>query len=388
MSTFSQTQVQPSHTVYGGAHLFKPGLAEKLTSIAVQTMKSVDSTAQLPFRAEIWQQVLVRGQSPLGLVEDFRIDFEDGYGVRSDEEEDADAQRAGGNLAQYLLSGTYAGRYGLRIKDLERHQARAFRTFDLFCEALVTHLGNRTLKAPLVVTVPKVRTPAKIAELTTHLAARTLPIRLEIMIEDPAGLVQVAESCLAAGSLLGGVHFGPFDFLAQCGLNQGDLHHPLAQRAKQDILLTVKGRVEPLLQGAVELSDGPTTRLPIRPHRECQTAQQQKQNDQALIAAWSEHKSNIHQSLSQGYSQSWILHPAQLVSLHCSLAEIYSLNLRETVERLGKFQNAQQQATRSSQEFDDSATIRVLVNRLRRAISYGVEVPPQGPQLLDYFADL
>src|SRR5258708_4407746 len=48
----------------------------------------------------------VRSKLQREAVEDFRIDFEDGYGIRSDEEEDRHAQAAGDECAKGLADGT------------------------------------------------------------------------------------------------------------------------------------------------------------------------------------------------------------------------------------------------------------------------------------------
>src|SRR6202030_4179786 len=51
-------------------------------------------------------------------VEDFRIDFEDGYGHRPDEEEDGHATSAANELAQAMNAGELAPFIGIRIKPL------------------------------------------------------------------------------------------------------------------------------------------------------------------------------------------------------------------------------------------------------------------------------
>ena len=53
-------------------------------------------------------------------VEDLRIDFEDGYGTRPDEEEDETARRAGSVLAQWVNDGEAPPFHGIRFKSLEQ----------------------------------------------------------------------------------------------------------------------------------------------------------------------------------------------------------------------------------------------------------------------------
>src|ERR1041385_2333733 len=87
---------QPVHTVYGGAQIFKADTAEKLGATARASLAAYAPTAAVFAKA-----LASRGGPALGRlvhgggeenlrrepVEDFRIDFEDGYGNRSDAEE-------------------------------------------------------------------------------------------------------------------------------------------------------------------------------------------------------------------------------------------------------------------------------------------------------------
>src|SRR5712691_11761819 len=101
---------QPVHTVYGGAHLFKSDSAPRLGRVAERAMAEyapdfiifaqtlgLPDVDQLPDAAReehraAWlaHTIYSRVQEKLKRepVEDFRIDFEDGYGNRPDGEED------------------------------------------------------------------------------------------------------------------------------------------------------------------------------------------------------------------------------------------------------------------------------------------------------------
>lgn len=93
-------------------------------------------------------------------VEDYRIDFEDGYGVRSDAEEDEHAARAGRALARAAREGRGAPLSGVRVKSLAvATRLRAARTFDTFMTALLDE-GGGALPPGFVVTLPKVEGPA------------------------------------------------------------------------------------------------------------------------------------------------------------------------------------------------------------------------------------
>lgn len=70
-------------------------------------------------------------------IEDFRIDFEDGYGNRSNEEEDATAMEAALEVARGLRENTLPPFIGIRIKPFtEEMKERGLRTLDLFISTL------------------------------------------------------------------------------------------------------------------------------------------------------------------------------------------------------------------------------------------------------------
>src|SRR5882724_10606606 len=90
---------QPVHTVYGGAHLFKSDTTKKLGDLALKALSQYAPTA-----TTFAEAVYARVQEKLKreAVEDFRIDFEDGYGIRGDAEEDGHAAQAAQECAKGL----------------------------------------------------------------------------------------------------------------------------------------------------------------------------------------------------------------------------------------------------------------------------------------------
>src|ERR1700722_11517018 len=91
---------QPVHVLYGGAHLFKPGTIRNLGSLALRSLDSyggdaADFAKALGIPADVAEAVhgRVRAKLQREPVEDYRIDFEDGYGVRSEAEESSEAVR-------------------------------------------------------------------------------------------------------------------------------------------------------------------------------------------------------------------------------------------------------------------------------------------------------
>ena len=118
---------QPIHTVYGGANLYKAGAAEKLGGLALKHMQSfAANTDQFavnlglavddPLVPKVYERVMNKlAQEP---IEDHRVDFEDGYGTRSNDEEDGHVQSAASAMATGLLDGSLPRSVGIRIKAL------------------------------------------------------------------------------------------------------------------------------------------------------------------------------------------------------------------------------------------------------------------------------
>src|SRR5436190_17905818 len=146
---------QPVHTVYGGAHLFKSDSATRLGSLARRSLDQFGPdfitfahALQLPGStrlpeitsegAELLSELttdperLRSDNKPAWLahtiydrvreklrrepVEDFRIDFEDGYGNRPDTEEDGHAEAAAVQVVEGMKNQTLPPFIGIRIK--------------------------------------------------------------------------------------------------------------------------------------------------------------------------------------------------------------------------------------------------------------------------------
>src|SRR5215204_6348089 len=102
---------QAVHTVYGGAHLFNAETPKKLGELAVRALDTYAPDAAtfgeaLGISGQLAPKVLERVRDKLGreAVEDFRIDFEDGYGNRPDDEEDAHAVQSAQQVAAGLVA--------------------------------------------------------------------------------------------------------------------------------------------------------------------------------------------------------------------------------------------------------------------------------------------
>src|SRR3954470_2390082 len=117
---------QPVHTVYGGAQLFSHDTAAKISRLAPQAMTEYAADAAalgealgiLDHPALTTIDTRVREKLAREAVEDFRIDFEDGYGNRSDTEEDGHAIAVAEQLIRGVGERSLPPFIGMRIKPL------------------------------------------------------------------------------------------------------------------------------------------------------------------------------------------------------------------------------------------------------------------------------
>jgi citrate lyase beta subunit len=382
---------QPVHTVYGGAHVFQSDSASRLGALARRALETYapeprDLARALGFSEDLAGRISERVVSKLERepVEDFRIDFEDGYGNRPDAEEDGHAESAAVEVAKGLAEATLPPYIGLRIKpfteDLKR---RAIRTLDLFLTALVRETGGR-LPGNFVVTLPKVTVPDQAAALAQllellerHLGLpeRTLPF--EIMIETPqAVLDQTGSAPLfrlvgAARGRCVAAHFGTYDYTASLNVTAAyqQMTHPACDFAKHVMHVALAGT-------GVWISDGSTNVLPVPPHRAVPggpplDARQITENRAAVHAAWKVHYDHVRHSLAHGFYQGWDLHPAQLPTRYAALYAFFLEGLDSASARLKNFVEKSGQATLVGDVFDDAATGQGLLNHFLRAWSCG-----------------
>ena len=175
---------QPVHTVYGGAHLFTADLAAKLGKVALANLERYGgganaffTAASIPCPPDLIDQVYASVKEKLVRepVEDFRIDFEDGYGNRSDSEEDGHAQSAALEVAKGMKQGSLPPFIGIRIKTMSDELcARSLRTMDIFISSLVQETGGK-LPDNFVVTLPKILNTAQVTILVCLLYTSPSP---------------------------------------------------------------------------------------------------------------------------------------------------------------------------------------------------------------------
>jgi citrate lyase beta subunit len=364
---------QPVHTVYGGAHLFRADTAPRLGQRALQVLEENAPDAATLARAFDLQPLLaeeVRARVAHKLstepVEDFRIDFEDGYGTRPDAEEDSHAVACAREVARGRAGGTLPPFLGIRIKSMtEETRDRAFRTLDLFLTAMLDATGG-AVPPGFVVTLPKLQIPEHAAALADALDALEPKLglahgalRFEIMIEqtqavlDANGRVAVPALVAAARGRCVAAHLGTYDYTASCGVTAAHQHmgHPACDFAKHCMQASLGGT-------GVWLSDGATNVMPV--------------GDRAAVhAAWRLQASNVRRSLVGGYYQGWDLHPAQLVARFTAVYAFYLEALAAATARLSSFIGKAAQATLLGEVFDDAATGQGLFNFFLRGLGCG-----------------
>jgi citrate lyase beta subunit len=413
---------QQVHTVYGGANLFKAGSNMKLGSLALRALDGYapnfvsmakilglngseslpESEADIKHLAQaieadeeavkksyyvgwlaysIYERVLSKlKQEP---IEDNRIDFEDGYGNRPDEEEDADAVRCAGEVAKGIEEGTLPPFIGIRIKTFtEECRERSVRTLDLFLTELAKKAGGK-VPENFVITLPKVTHPEQVSALASLLdileekcGYEKNVLKLEIMIETTQAIIngkgdnQVLELVQAGRGRCRSAIFGTYDYTATCNITAAFQTHTHSAcdfaRHVMQVALAATG---------VTISDGATTVMPIAPHKAPKNApltnQQVEENRRVVHEAWKLHFDNIRHSLEHAYYQGWDLNPAQLPIRYAAVYSFFLEGLEDASRRLQAFLNKAAQATLVGNTFDDAATGQGLLNFFLRGIACG-----------------
>jgi citrate lyase beta subunit len=363
---------QPVHTVYGGAHLFRSDTARKLGEKARQAL---DEHGVDPFtfaraigledaHAEtIWQRVVEKlAREP---VEDFRIDFEDGYGNRSDDEEDGHAEAVARELATGVREGTLPPFIGIRVKPFSQELTRrGIRTLDIVLTTLLAETGE--LPPNFVVTLPKIQLPEQVTLLADvfdamepRLGLTKGSLRLEFMIETTQSILsERGESNLprfldAARGRAVAAHFGTYDYTASCNITAAEqrMDHPSCDFARHMMQIAYAGT-------GLWLSDGATNILPIG-------------DRDTIHRAWRLHVAHIRHSLVHAYYQGWDLHPAQLPTRYAAIYSFFHDGLAAATDRLRNFMQKAGQATLVGDVFDDAATGQGLLNYFIRGINSG-----------------
>jgi citrate lyase beta subunit len=409
---------QPVHTVYGGANLFKADTCVKMGEIALKNLQTyapdfvvlakvlqVEGHDLLP-SAETEINSLVKRMDRLEeserkkesswlsysvynkiinklkteAVEDFRIDFEDGFGNRPDDEEDATAINAANELANGMKNKTISPFIGIRIKPFtEDLKYRGVRTLDLFLTTLLDRTNGK-LPPNFVVMLPKVTIPEQVTTLIRlfeliEQSKRLKPgtLKMETMVEatqiimDNEGhnpLMKIIRSsegrCIAA-------HFGTYDYTASCGITAKyqTMDHPVCDFAHHMTKVALGGT-------GIFLSDGATNVMPVGPHRgDNLTEEQLKENRESVHKAWRIGFNHTMHSLINGFYQGWDLNPAQLPMRYAATYNFFLSSMDDATHRLRAFVDRSAISTLTGDIFDDAATGQGLLNFFLKAMNCG-----------------
>lgn len=398
---------QPVHTVYGGAQLFAADTTQKLGAIALRALDEYAPNAGAlgaalgidahPSLDRLYARL--RDKLRREAVEDYRIDFEDGYGNRTDAEEDQHAGVVAEELSRGMRDGSLPAFIGLRVKPLtEELRQRSIRTLDLVLTALADSGG---LPPGWIVTLPKVTIAEQVEFFVTVLRRLEGSLGLgdgtltfEVMVETPQIILDAGGRSLlprlvdAGDGRITGAHFGTYDYTASCNITAAyqRMQHPACEFAKQVMQVALAGT-------GVWLSDGSTTVLPVAIHRpppqsgQQLTREQQAENIAGVHAAWRMHFDDVRHSLAEGFYQGWDLHPAQLVSRYAALYSFFLEGIDAAGARLANFVNKAAQATLVGDVFDDAATGQGLLNFFLRGINSGAVTEEEALTMTGLTAD-
>ncbi|MDP9343893.1 MAG: HpcH/HpaI aldolase/citrate lyase family protein [Actinomycetota bacterium] len=361
---------QPVHTVYVPADRFR---ATTVAAYGAEALRLLDThapdDASFPeafgVPAALASAVRPRVAEKLRRepVEDLRVDFEDGYGVRPDDEEDRDAARAAATVIALMRGAAAPPFLGLRVKSFAdgRHE-RSVRTLDVFLSTLLE--GGPQLPGGFVVTFPKVVATEHVAAFVRVLAALEQALGLEpgvllfeVQVETPESVIdrhgRVALRAIfeAAEGRLAGAHFGVYDYTAALGLPPSEqrLDHPACDFARHVMQVALAGT-------GVRLSDGSTNVIPAGEDRD------------QVVRAWQLHAGHVGHSLRHGFHQGWDLHPAQLPSRYATVYGFLLDGMDQTFERLRAWR---EEVPAPGGVLDEPATVRALLARVRRAVDCG-----------------
>ncbi len=409
---------QPVHTVYGGANLFKSDSTVKMGKGALksfvnnapnfailakvlelkghqslpendiqvkeleQRLEKLSDEARkadlawLPYT--VYKKIIAKLESEA--VEDFRIDFEDGFGNRPDEEEDATAVTAATELAKGMKDKTIPPFIGIRIKPFtEDLKARGVRTLDIFLSTLLEKSGG-ILPANFVVMLPKVTIPEQVDAIVKLFEiiekANQLPIgslKMEMMVEatqavmDADGKNPLLKLIRAGKGRCIAAHFGTYDYTASCNITAKyqTMDHAVCDFAHHMTRVALGGT-------GIMLSDGATNVMPVGPHRgDNLTLDQEIENRKVVQKAWKLGYGHTMHSLINGFYQGWDLNPAQFPMRYAATYTFFLESYEDAALRLRNFVEKAAQATLSGDVFDDAATGQGLLNYFLRALNCG-----------------
>ncbi|MEO6732201.1 MAG: phosphoenolpyruvate kinase [Ferruginibacter sp.] len=409
---------QAVHTVYGGANLFKSDTTVKMGEIALRNLKTyapdfvtlanvlqLDGYLHLPhlesdiaaltkkldgmseadrkteaawLSYSVYNKIIKKLETEA--IEDFRIDFEDGFGNRPDDEEDATAVTAATELAAGMKNKTISPFIGIRIKPFtEDLKYRGVRTLDIFLTTLLQQTKG-VLPDNFVVMLPKVTIPEQVITLIRLFEIiekqhNLLPgaLKMETMVEatqiimDEEGRNPLMRIVRASEGRLIAAHFGTYDYTASCGITAKyqTMSHSVCDFAHH-VTKVALGNT------GIFLSDGATNVIPIGPHRgDNLSFKQLTENREAVYNAWKTGFGHTTHSLINGLYQGWDLNPAQVPMRYAATYNFFLSSYDDAAFRLKTFVDRAAISTLTGDIFDDAATGQGLLNFFLKAMNCG-----------------
>ncbi len=409
---------QAVHTVYGGANLFKSDTTVKMGEVALKNLLtyapnfvSLAKTLQLqgfehlphlekdiitlshkldnmseedrkkdvawlPY--SVYNKIIKKLETEA--VEDFRIDFEDGFGNRPNDEEDATAISAANELAIGMANKTISPFIGIRIKPFtEDLKSRGVRTMDIFLTTLLEKT-NGQLPDNFVVMLPKVTIPEQVIAMVKLLVIieqkhnlKPGALKMETMVEatqivmDDEGRNPMFRIIKASQGRCIAAHFGTYDYTASCGITAKyqTMAHSVCDFAHHMTKVALGNT-------GIFLSDGATNVMPIAPHRgENLSYEQLAENREVVHNAWLTGFNHTTHSLINGLYQGWDLNPAQLPMRYAATYNFFLSSYDGAVHRLKTFVDRAAISTLTGDIFDDAATGQGLLNFFLKAMNCG-----------------
>ncbi|MEV7632606.1 aldolase/citrate lyase family protein [Microbacterium sp. NPDC089318] len=353
---------QPVHTLYVPADRFDRDLPARFGAEAIAAVEAAGGTAALAESVGLGHLAdelapLVDAKLRREPIEDLRLDFEDGYGTRGDDEEDAAAILAAEQVAEAVAAGTATPFIGIRFKCFEAPtRRRGIRTLDRFVTTLA---AAGPLPDGLVLTLPKVTTVAQVEAMVAlcerfedRLGLASGRLRFEVQMETPQlivaadGTIPVAALLHRAQGRVSALHYGTYDYSAslQIAAAYQSMEHPAADYAKQVMQVAVA-------ETGVRLSDGSTNVIPVG----------EKAQD-----AWKLHARLVRRSLERGYYQGWDLHANQLPTRYLATYAFYREGFDAAARRLDNYLHGADAAI-----MDEPATARALARFVVRGLECG-----------------
>ncbi|GAB3582205.1 DUF6986 family protein [Calidifontibacter terrae] len=380
-----RTDRGPIHTVYVPGDVFTAETTREWGDRALQLLEDFapDTTTLAdavgaPI-AEV-EQVYGRLQKVLqdGPIQDLRIDFEDGYGRRPDETEDAHVAAATEAIRQLLTRPERPTWWGIRFKAFEAPtRERGLRTLASFVDSVRNNIGDG-----LTLTLPKVTSVAQVDAMVhacdTIEQALGLPhgsLGFEIQVETAqaimagSGLAPLAPMIRAGRGRVTSLHYGTFDYSAGLGIAAPfqALDHPVADHAKNVMQVSAA-------QTGVRMSDGSTNVVAFG------------DRDQAH-ATWRLHAGLVERSLVRGIYQGWDMHPGHLPTRFLANMLFFRRAMPTACARLSAYLNRT-----AGDVMDEPATARMLATALLRGAHCGAidpaEIEASAGITVDHLVDL